>query len=98
MKVSVFWGITPYIPLTVNRRFGGIYRLHLHGRRMNETRNQLEAGGKLNMKLTFSSETSFDLQWTTWRYIPEDNSLTNSKLNALYAIIDISTDIIRINN
>jgi hypothetical protein len=33
MKSTIFWGITPYSPLSVNRHFGGTYRLHLHGRK-----------------------------------------------------------------
>jgi hypothetical protein len=33
MKPSVFWDITPYSSLKVNRRFGGICRLHLQGGR-----------------------------------------------------------------
>jgi hypothetical protein len=33
MKSTVFWDITPCSPLSVKRRFGGKYRLHLHGRR-----------------------------------------------------------------
>jgi hypothetical protein len=35
MKGINFWDITPCSPLSVNRRFGGIYRLHLQGRRNN---------------------------------------------------------------
>jgi hypothetical protein len=33
MKSIVFWNMTPCSPLSVNRRFGGTYRLHLQGRR-----------------------------------------------------------------
>jgi hypothetical protein len=34
VKKSInYWDITPCSPLTVNRRFGGAYRLHLQGRR-----------------------------------------------------------------
>jgi hypothetical protein len=33
MKSIIFWDITPCGPLSVNRRFGGTYRLHLQGRR-----------------------------------------------------------------
>jgi hypothetical protein len=33
MKSTIFWDITPCSPLSVNRRFGGTYRLHLQGRR-----------------------------------------------------------------
>jgi hypothetical protein len=40
VKGSVFWDITPYTPLKVNRRFGGIRRLQLHDQRISQTRNQ----------------------------------------------------------
>jgi hypothetical protein len=33
MTSTIFWDITPCIPLSVNRRFGGTYRLHLQGRK-----------------------------------------------------------------
>jgi hypothetical protein len=33
MKSIVFWDMTPCSPLSVNRRFGGTYRLHLQGRK-----------------------------------------------------------------
>jgi hypothetical protein len=32
LKSTIFWDITPCSPLSVNRRFGGTYRLHLQGR------------------------------------------------------------------
>jgi hypothetical protein len=35
MKSTIFWDITPCSPLSVNRRFAGTYRLHLHGQRNN---------------------------------------------------------------
>jgi hypothetical protein len=34
IKSSIFWDITPCSLLKVNRRFGGIYRLHLQDRRL----------------------------------------------------------------
>jgi hypothetical protein len=40
MKSTLFWGITPCNPLKVNRRFGGAYRLHLQGRRINRATTQ----------------------------------------------------------
>jgi hypothetical protein len=43
MKSSVFWDITPCGPLKVNRHFGGTFRLHLHGRRISQARNQHES-------------------------------------------------------
>jgi hypothetical protein len=36
-KITIFWDITPYSPLNVNRRFGGTYRLHLQGRKISQT-------------------------------------------------------------
>jgi hypothetical protein len=33
MRSTIFWDITPCSPLSVNRRFGGAYCLHLQGRR-----------------------------------------------------------------
>jgi hypothetical protein len=41
MKSTIFWDITLCSPLKVNRRFGGIYRLHLQGR-ISRARNQRE--------------------------------------------------------
>jgi hypothetical protein len=37
MNNSLSWEITVYNPLKVNQRFGGTYRLHFHGLRINET-------------------------------------------------------------
>jgi hypothetical protein len=36
--------------MKVNRRFGGIYRLHLQFRRIREARNQRETGGKQSLR------------------------------------------------
>jgi hypothetical protein len=33
MKSTIFWDITPCSPLSVNRRFGGTYLLHLRCRK-----------------------------------------------------------------
>jgi hypothetical protein len=38
MKNTIFRDITPCIPLKVNRRFGGTYRLHLQGRRIRQAK------------------------------------------------------------
>jgi hypothetical protein len=40
MKSTIFWNIKPCSPLKLNRRFGGIYRLRLQGRRISRARNQ----------------------------------------------------------
>jgi hypothetical protein len=45
-KTSVFWDITPCIPLKVNQRYGGTCGFHLQGRRISQARNHREAGSK----------------------------------------------------
>jgi hypothetical protein len=42
MKSNIFWDITLCSPFKVNRRLGGIYRLHLQGGRISRIRNQPE--------------------------------------------------------
>jgi hypothetical protein len=43
MKCTVFWDTTPCSPLKINRRFGGIYHLHLQGRKISRARNRRES-------------------------------------------------------
>jgi hypothetical protein len=43
LKNTIFWDITPCSPLSVDRRFGGTYRLHLQGRKIRWARNQRES-------------------------------------------------------
>jgi hypothetical protein len=56
MKIAIFWDIAPCIPY-INRRFGGMYRFHLQGRKSTEQETsdsrcflsehgKMEAGGK----------------------------------------------------
>jgi hypothetical protein len=66
MKSIIFWDMTPCSLLSVNRRFGGTYRLHLQGRRN-------KFGKKPASKQVAS--LSVDTQWTTRRHIPEDDTL-----------------------
>jgi hypothetical protein len=40
VKSVIFWDMTLCSMLSCNRRFGGTYRLHLHGRRTNFSKNQ----------------------------------------------------------
>jgi hypothetical protein len=42
LKSTIFWVITPWSLLKVNRRFEGIQRLHLQGRKVCRARNQGE--------------------------------------------------------
>jgi hypothetical protein len=63
-------------------RVGRTGRRNLQGRRISQKRNQRESGWQaelllcysstLKMEATCSSETSVDLQRTTWRYVSED--------------------------
>jgi hypothetical protein len=72
MKTSVSWNITPCSLLKVNGCFGGIFSIHLQGRRLSKERSQREKRTKAGQKLTYSPETPVDFQQTTWSYIPED--------------------------
>jgi hypothetical protein len=62
IKSINFWDIMPCSPMSVNRRFGGTYRLHLQGRKNKRQETSKQAG---------------DTPWTTWRYIPEVDILHN---------------------
>jgi hypothetical protein len=62
-KSSIFWEIRPCSPLIVNGRFGGTYRLHLHGRKY--------AKQEASMKQV-ASRLCWFLAWLTFR--PEDGS------------------------
>jgi hypothetical protein len=37
---AVFWDAVPYSPVEVHQRFGGMYYLHLQGRRVSQAGNQ----------------------------------------------------------
>jgi hypothetical protein len=44
VKSSIFWDKMPHSLFKVNRHFGGKCRFHSQGRRINQARNQHEAG------------------------------------------------------
>jgi hypothetical protein len=69
MKSTIFWDITPCSPLSVNRRFGGAYRLLLSRWFLAQL-----VFSTLKMEAICSSETSVDTQQTTRRCIPEDGT------------------------
>jgi hypothetical protein len=77
--------------LKVSRHFGGMYRLHLQGRKISQARTRVlatcfHAGSCLSYSLTqkmeaiYSSETSVDFQWTTQHCIPEGSTLYLEKV------------------
>jgi hypothetical protein len=69
----------PCSPSSFNRRFGGTYRLHLQGRRNKISKNQQAS----------SSKTSVETQQTTWRHIPEDDTLHNHRCENLTSYIKV---------
>jgi hypothetical protein len=81
MKSIVFWDMTPYSPLSVNRLFRGIYRLHLQGRRNKFSKKPLSK--QVLVEAICSSETSVDTQRTTRRHIPGDDTLHNHRCENL---------------
>jgi hypothetical protein len=97
MKSTIFWDITPCSSLSVNRCFGGTYRLHLQGRRISRARNQRESRSHplnlfstLTMETICSSETSVDTQRTTRRYVPKDGTLHVRMLTGLFCLFIMS--------
>jgi hypothetical protein len=61
LKSSIFWFTISCSPLIVNQRFGGTLQYHLQGQRISKA-------GYPQYGVTWSSETSFDLQWTTMHH------------------------------
>jgi hypothetical protein len=74
LKSTNFCDMMPYSPLSVNRRFGGTYRLHLQGRK-----------SKLSKKPAWRQVASLpvDTQRTIRRCIPEDGTLHNHRCDNL---------------
>jgi hypothetical protein len=79
MKITIFWDITLCSPLKVNRRFGGIHRLHLQGRKINQARSQRGAGyacyllsSHLLLGLFFDPEDGGDIFLRNIRLFPND--------------------------
>jgi hypothetical protein len=75
--------MTPSSPLSVIRRFGGTYRLHLQGRKISWPKTSKQAGGEHILlaicSLVGSFETSVETQRTTRRHTPKDDTLHNHR-------------------
>jgi hypothetical protein len=97
-----YMDIRPCSPFEVNRRFGGTYRLHPLGRRINRARYQVAGLGlpldfarvscsayssTLKMEAILSSETSVNFQRTAQRNITEDSTLHNHRCENLKSYI-----------
>jgi hypothetical protein len=80
VKSTIFWDITPFSPLKVNRRFGVTYHLHLQGRSISRARNQRKSRWQ---SLPYATKTTVDFQRITWRYIPENSTLHNHRCENL---------------
>jgi hypothetical protein len=70
MKNSVLWDVAP-CGFIINRRFGGVFRLHLQGRTLFLAR---VISSTLNMEAARSSETSV-YNTPTRCHIPEDDTV-----------------------
>jgi hypothetical protein len=46
IKISIFWNITPFSPLKIDRRFGGTCRFQLQGLRISKASNNRDVGRK----------------------------------------------------
>jgi hypothetical protein len=83
VRSTIFWGLTPCSPLKVNRRFGGIYCLHLHRRRISRTRNQHESRWQAEPGGWFLVWLN-PQPWKWGLYIPPKRQLT---VNGLHGVI-----------
>jgi hypothetical protein len=89
IKITVVWDLTRCSPVNVHRRFGWTYCLHLQDRRVIQTCNHHEAGGKyslflmvtffahsstLRLEAVSSFETAVTFYRNTRHYSPEDST------------------------
>jgi hypothetical protein len=78
VKMSTAFSVTTCSPLKVNRRFGGTCRLHLHGRRKKQKRNQHEISSK-------------ERKVSRWRrHVPPKHRFT---FNGLHDVISHKTEL-----
>jgi hypothetical protein len=82
MKSTIFWDTMLCSLLSVNRRFGGTYRLHHQGRKNKLSKKPAwkQVATCLKMEAICFFETSVNTQRTTRRYIPGDDSLQTNAI------------------
>jgi hypothetical protein len=81
-KSSIFWDITPYSPVKVNRRFEGTHCPTICSMLV----FCLGYSSTPKMEVIYSSKTSADSHWTAWCYTPEHRTLQTTyrqRLNIL---------------
>jgi hypothetical protein len=83
MKNSIFWDVTPCIPVKVYRRFGGTYYLYPQGRRVSQASDHEETSSTALPTIPLTHETSVNFYHTTRSHIPEDNTL-NFRIDLLF--------------
>jgi hypothetical protein len=82
-KSTSFWDITLCSQLKVNGRFGGIYHLHLQGRKISRTTNHRDAGNNA----LFSSKISVAFERSPRCHIPENGALHNVMCSLLVVVM-----------
>jgi hypothetical protein len=90
LKSIVFWDMTPCSQLSVNRCFGGTYRLYLQGRRNQQASWWFLAeliSSTQKMEAICSSGTSVETQRATPRPTPENDTLHNHRCENLKSYI-----------
>jgi hypothetical protein len=90
LKGSIFWDMMPCSSSKVNLRFGGKYRLHLQGRRINRARDQRESRWQIEpvLKPEFGGDMFFrNVGWLSTEYTAlypiEDSILHNHRCDNL---------------
>jgi hypothetical protein len=78
-KNIIFWDITLLSSLKVNRRFGGIYRLHIQGRGISQATNQLCLLPVSNWFLVWLNSSP----WLWRRHVPPKRRLTFTRLHGI---------------
>jgi hypothetical protein len=83
-KIYIFWDITPCTRVKIKWSLGGTFCFHLQGRITSQkVTSKKEVASNASCwvvvwlrpcKWRCSSKTSFDLQWSTRHYIPEDKT------------------------
>jgi hypothetical protein len=92
-------GKTPCSPLKVNRRFGGIYRLHFHCLKISRARNQREIRWQTELSRWFLARHIFR-PWRWRRYVPPKRRLTFNGLHSIMSqkMVLFITTVVSISN